>query len=153
MFQAVVNYVYIYYTYIYIHTYVCIYIYIIYMYRYILYIIYIIYVFTYIYIYYRHIYLMIASSNLAAFLLLLHWNFSPPILSAALWSLFHVLSKRWHRKCNALSDARVVSLPKKECGFAVHFLCSFIKYLKTISNELLIVIGWSSCMFEVFIIK
>ena len=133
LFQAVVNYVYIYihmYIYIYVYyvyIYVNIYIYIIDMYRYILYIIrdiyyiYIMYIHMYIYIYYRHVYLMIASSNLAASLLILYCSFSSLILSSALWSLFQVLSKRWHRKPNGLSDARVVSLAKKEYGFAIHF--------------------------------
>ena len=128
LFEAVANYVYIYihmYKYIYHHicvsaTCICVYIYIHYiyisdMYRYILFIIYII------YSYYRHVYLMIASSNLAASLLILYCSFSPLILSSALWSLFQVLSKRWHRKRNGLSDARVVSLAKKEYGFAIHF--------------------------------
>ena len=71
------------------------------------------------YIYYRHLYLMIASSNLAASLLILYRSFSSLILSSALWSLFHVLSKRLYRKRNGLSDARVVSLPQKRI-----WLCS-----------------------------
>ena len=113
---------YIYTIYIYIHTHVCIYIYYIYiidMYIYIYYIIYILYIYIYMYIYYRHLYLMIASSNLAASLLILYRSFSSLILSSALWSLFHVLSKRLYRKRNGLSDARVVSLPQKRI-----WLCS-----------------------------
>ena len=35
---------------------------------------------------------------------------------------FYILSKRLRLKCKELSDARVVSLTKKEYGFAV-YLC------------------------------
>ena len=38
-------------------------------------------------------------------------------------------------KCESLSDARIVWITKKECGFAVHFLYRFKKSLKSISDE------------------
>ena len=42
-------------------------------------------------------------------------------LSIVMTSVY-ILSKRLHRKCNGLSDARVASFTKKEYDFAVHFL-------------------------------
>ena len=35
---------------------------------------------------------------------------------------FYVLSKRFFLECKRLSDARVVSITKKEIGFAVDFV-------------------------------
>ena len=40
---------------------------------------------------------------------------------------FYILSKRLLLKREELSDAGVVSIAKKEYGFAVHFLERFIK--------------------------
>ena len=36
--------------------------------------------------------------------------------------IFYIFSKRFFVKCKGLSDAGVVSITKKEYGFAVHFL-------------------------------
>ena len=47
---------------------------------------------------------------------------------------FYILFKRFFLKRKGLSDARVASVTKKECGFAVHF-CK--KSLKSISDKLL----------------
>ena len=35
---------------------------------------------------------------------------------------FYILSKRFFLKCEGLSDARVVSIKKKEYGYVVDFL-------------------------------
>ena len=35
---------------------------------------------------------------------------------------FYIISKRLHLKCKEISDARVVSITKKEYGFVAHFL-------------------------------
>ena len=45
-----------------------------------------------------------------------------------------------------LPDAKVVSLTKKECGFAVQLLSKFIKVLKSISDRWLIEIWWGFCL-------
>ena len=42
--------------------------------------------------------------------------------------IFYILSKIIFLKLEELSDARVLSMIKKEYGFAVHFLYWFIKY-------------------------
>ena len=48
---------------------------------------------------------------------------------------FYSFSKRWPLKRKELSDTRAVSFTKEDCDFAVHFLQSFIKSLKLISNK------------------
>ena len=48
---------------------------------------------------------------------------------------FYIPSERFFPKHKGLSDARVVSITKKEYGFAVHFLYRFIKFLKSIHDE------------------
>ena len=45
---------------------------------------------------------------------------------------FYILSKRFFLKREGLSDARVLSVTKKEYGFAVPF---FVKSLNSISDE------------------
>ena len=47
----------------------------------------------------------------------------------------------------------VVSLTKKECGFALCFLKIFIKSLKSMSDEWFNAICWISLLFGIFIIK
>ena len=47
----------------------------------------------------------------------------------------YILSKIFSLKGEELSDARVVSITKKEYGFSLHFLQTFIKSLKSISAE------------------
>ena len=49
---------------------------------------------------------------------------------------FYILSIRSFLKRKGLSDARVVSITKKEYGFLLHFLGRLIKSLKSISDEL-----------------
>ena len=44
--------------------------------------------------------------------------------------IFYILSKRFFLKREGLFDERVISITKKEYGFAVHFLESFMKSLK-----------------------
>ena len=55
-------------------------------------------------------------------------------------------------KPKGLSDVRVASIAKKEYCFSVNFLSRFIKSLKSISDEWLDTICWSSCFFRIFII-
>ena len=50
-------------------------------------------------------------------------------------------------KRKGLSDTRVGSITKKENGFALHFSYRFTKSGKSISDEWLNAIGWSSCFF------
>ena len=45
-----------------------------------------------------------------------------------------------------LSDAKLVSLTKKECDFAVQLMSKFIKVLKSISDRWLIEIWWGFCL-------
>ena len=52
-----------------------------------------------------------------------------------------------------LSNDNVVSLAKKEYGSSVHFLLTFMKSLKSISNEWFYAICWSSILFGIFMIK
>ena len=42
---------------------------------------------------------------------------------------FYIISKRFFLKRKGLSDAKVLSLNKKEYGFAVHLLERFILFL------------------------
>ena len=52
-----------------------------------------------------------------------------------------------------LSDESAVSLTKNEYGPSVHFLSILIKSLKSISDEWLIAISWSSLLFGILIMK
>ena len=45
-------------------------------------------------------------------------------------TLLHIYPKRFFLRSNELSDARVVSLIKKEIGSAVHFFINLHKFLK-----------------------
>ena len=82
----------------------------------------------------RYSYLSILPDNkadiFAASLLILNCNFSSLILLSVLIISFHVLSKRFFLKREGLSGARVVSITKKEYGFAVHFFVKIHKVFK-----------------------
>ena len=65
----------------------------------------------------------------------------------------YILSIRSFLKRKGLSDARVVSITKKEYGFLLHFLWRLIKSLKSISDELWDTNYLSSGLLEIFIIK
>ena len=73
----------------------------------------------------RYSYLSILPDNnvdiFAASPLVSYYHFSLLILLIAN-SSFYILSKWLRQKFKRLSDARVVSLTKKENGFAMHFL-------------------------------
>ena len=58
-----------------------------------------------------------------------------------------------HLKHKGLSDARALSMTKKEHGFAVYFLLRYMKSLKSIYNEWLNAICRSSLLFGIFMIK
>ena len=47
---------------------------------------------------------------------------------------FYIMPERFVLKGKGLSDAIVVSINKKEYGFAVHFLVDIQKFLKSISD-------------------
>ena len=66
---------------------------------------------------------------------------------------FYILSIRLHLKRKVLSDARVVSITKKEYRIALHFLQKSKKSLKSISDEWWNEICWSSQLFGIFTIK
>ena len=55
-------------------------------------------------------------------LLISYCIFSSIILSSIVIISFYIISKRFFLKHEELSDTRVVSITKKEYGFAVHFL-------------------------------
>ena len=57
----------------------------------------------------------------AASLLISYCIFSSLILSSIVMIKFYIASERWHLKRKRSSDGKVVSLTKKEFGFAVHF--------------------------------
>ena len=67
------------------------------------------------------------------------------------WFLLYLKNNFLNLK--GLSDARVVSLTKKEYGSAVHFLYMLVKYLVLMSDDWFIPICWSSLLFEIFAIK
>ena len=54
---------------------------------------------------------------------------------------------------NELTNARVVLITKKEYGFGVHLLQKFIKSWKSLSDEWLNAICWSSLLLGIFITK
>ena len=58
----------------------------------------------------------------ATSLLISHCNSSSLILLSAALINFYILSTRFFLIRKGLSDVRVVSITKKEYGFAVHFL-------------------------------
>ena len=58
----------------------------------------------------------------AASQLILYCSFSSLILSSVIMISFYILSKRLFLKRAELSEARVVSIKKKEYGFSVNFL-------------------------------
>ena len=66
---------------------------------------------------------------------------------------FYILSKRFFLKREGLSGARVVSLTKNKNDFAVYFLQRLIKSWKSISDEWLNAVRWSSRLFEILITK
>ena len=74
----------------------------------------------------RYSYLSILPDNnvdiFAASPLVSYYHFSSQILSLIANFSFYILSKWLRLKFKRLSDARVVSLTKKENGFAMHFL-------------------------------
>ena len=57
-----------------------------------------------------------------ASLLISYCRFSSLISSSVVMISFYILSKRFFLKREGLSDERVVSITKKEDGFAAHFL-------------------------------
>ena len=54
-------------------------------------------------------------------------------------------------KRKPLSDAKIVSVTKKEYGFSTFFVNIQIKSLKSISDEWLNAISWGSCLSGIFI--
>ena len=48
---------------------------------------------------------------------------------------FYIILNRFYLKSKRLSDARVVSITKKEYGFALHFLQIFTNFLDLVSDE------------------
>ena len=54
------------------------------------------------------------------FLLLLCYSFSSLIFSSIVVISFYIPSKKLFLKHKELSDARIVSITKKEYGFAIH---------------------------------
>ena len=89
----------------------------------------------------------------AASLLISYGNFSSLILSSIVVINFYILSKRFFPKRRELSDLRVASINNKEYGFAVHLLQRLIKSWKSMSDEWLNAICWSSLLFGIFITK
>ena len=57
-----------------------------------------------------------------ASLLISYFNFSLLILSSIFMIKFYILSKMFLVKHEELSDTRVLSITKRESGFAVHFI-------------------------------
>ena len=55
-------------------------------------------------------------------LLITYSNFSSLILASIVMISFCILSERFFLKRKGLSDARVISITKKEYDFVVHFL-------------------------------
>ena len=62
------------------------------------------------------------ADSFAASLLILYCSFSSLILSSFVVISFYILSTRFFLQRKELSDAKVVSIIKKEYGSAVHFL-------------------------------
>ena len=88
---------------------------------------------------------------IAASLLRLYYTFSSVILSSIVMISFYILFIRFFLKREELSDGRVVSTTKNEYGFPVHCLHRFIKFWKSISDEWLNAVCWSSILFRTFI--
>ena len=57
-----------------------------------------------------------------ASLLISYFSFSLLILSSIVMIKFYILSKMFLVKHEELSDTRVLSITKRESGFAVHFI-------------------------------
>ena len=55
-------------------------------------------------------------------MLISYWRFSSPLLLSIVMIGFFILSKKLFSKRKELSDARVVSITKKEYSFAVFFI-------------------------------
>ena len=74
----------------------------------------------------RYSYLSILPDDnadiVAFFLLVSYCTFSSLILSSVSMISFYILSERFFLKRKGLSDARVVSITKKEYDFAAQFL-------------------------------
>ena len=74
----------------------------------------------------RYSYISIFPDNkadiFAASLLISYCNYLSLILSSIVMVSFYFLSKRFFMKYKGLSDARVASITKKECGLVVYFL-------------------------------
>ena len=62
------------------------------------------------------------GDSVGASLVISYFSFSSLILSLIVMISFYILSKRLFLKRKGLSDVRVVSITKKEYGYAVHFL-------------------------------
>ena len=65
---------------------------------------------------------------------------------------FYIVSTSFFLKRKGLSEERVVSITKKEYGFAMQFW-RFIMSWKSISDELLSAICWRSLLFGIFMTK
>ena len=105
----------------------------------------------------RYSYLSVLPDNNAEIftvsLLIFYCCFSSPTLSPVARISFYILSERFFLKHKELLDAKVVSVTKKEYGFAVHFLKRFINTIKSVSDELLSTICWKTSLFRIFVRK
>ena len=75
----------------------------------------------------------------AAYQLISYCSLSSLILLPIAMVSFYILSERFFLKRKDLSHARVASVSKKECSFAVHFFVNIYKVFK-VSDEWLNVI-------------
>ena len=66
--------------------------------------------------------------------------------------ILNLYSKRFFLRCNEISDGKVVSLSKKQYGFAAYFKKHHIS-LKSTFDETYNVVCGSSLLFEIFKIK
>ena len=105
----------------------------------------------------RNSYLSILPDNdpyiFDASLLISCCNFLFLILLSILMISCYIFSKRLFLKREELSDVRVESITKNKYGFAVHFLYTFIKSWKSISNEWLNAVCLIALLFGLFITK
>ena len=88
----------------------------------------------------------------AVSLLILYCSFPSLIFLSIVMITFYILQRRLHLKHKELSDARLLSVTKKEHVFAVH-LYKVIWSWKSISDEWLIEICFNSLLFDIFLIK
>ena len=87
----------------------------------------------------------------AAALLMSYYNFSSPTFSSIAVTSLYISSNTFSWKHKALSTWRVVTMAKNEYGSLVYILESLLKSSKSVSDEGLIVISWSSCLFLVYL--